>query len=139
MAVDPALSWTFVAVGAAALGGAVLAARRTIRLMRAGGRARGKVLGNEESMIAGGKGPARKFYFPVIVFTTAKGEQIRFTSGSGQPTARAKDSEVRVLYDPERPYDAELATFKTLWYFPAVITVFGLPFLAAGLVGLLGS
>ncbi len=88
-------------------------------------------------MVAGSRGPARKFYFPIIGFTTSKGERIRFTSGTGQPTAYPKGSEVRVLYDPARPHEAELATFKALWLFPAVTAAFGLPFLAAGVFGLL--
>jgi hypothetical protein len=127
----------FVAVGVATLGGALLLARRPIRLLRAGGSARGTVLDTEESMLQSGRGAASKFYFPLIGFTTAKGERIRFTSAIGQGRALPKGSEVRVLYDPERPDEAELATFKTLWAPATVTAAFGLPFLAAGLIGLL--
>jgi hypothetical protein len=42
-----------------------------------------------------------------------------------------------VLYDPASPNEAELATFKTLWLVPTIMAAFGLPFLAAGLIGLL--
>ena len=137
MASDLGLSLAFVGVGVATLGGALLLARRPIRLLRAGGSARGVVLDNDESMVAMGRGAASKFYFPLIGYTTAQGERIRFTSATGQGRALPKGSEVRVLYDPERPDEAELATFKTLWFFPTVTAVFGLPFLAAGLIGLL--
>lgn len=137
MASDLGISLAFVAVGVATLGGALLLTRRPIRLLRAGGSARGTVLDNDESMVQTGRGAANKFYFPLIGFTTAKGEQIRFTSATGQGKALPKGSEVRVLYDPERPDEAELATFMTLWFFPTVTAVFGFPFLAAGLIGLL--
>jgi hypothetical protein len=137
MASDPGLSLAFVAAGVATLGGALLLARRPIRLLRAGGSARGEVLDNEDTMIQGSRGPASKFYFPLIGFTTAKGERIQFTSSVGRGRALPMGSKVRVLYDPARPEEAELATFKTLWFFPTVTAVFGLPFLVAGLIGLL--
>jgi hypothetical protein len=136
MASDLGMSLAFVAVGLATQGGALLLARRPIRLLRAGGSARGTVLDNEESMLQSGRGAASKFYFPLIGFTTAKDERIRFTSAIGRGRALPKGSEVRVLYDPAKPDEAELATFKTLWAPSTVTAVFGLPFLAAGLIGL---
>lgn len=137
MASDLGISLAFVAVGVATLGGALLLARRPICLLRAGGSARGEVLDNDESMVQAGRGAASKFYFPLIGFTTAQGERIRFTSAIGQGRALPKGSAVRVLYDPARPDEAELATFTTLWVPSAIMAVFGLPFLAAGLIGLL--
>ena len=58
-------------------------ARRPIRLLRAGGKAEGTVTGSDEQMISGGRGSARKYYFPQIAFTTAKGERISFKSAIG--------------------------------------------------------
>lgn len=40
---------------------------------------------------------------------------------------------MRVLFDPDRPGDAEIATFARLWLMPTVLVVPGLPFLLAGL------
>jgi hypothetical protein len=137
MASDLGLSLAFVAVGVTTQAGALLLARRPLRLLRAGGSARGEVLDNEESMVQSGRGAASKFYFPLIGFTTAQGERIRFTSAIGRGGALPKGREVRVLYDPVKPNEAELATFKTLWAPSTVTAAFGLPFLAAGLIGLL--
>ncbi len=133
---DPGLSWAFVAIGAAAQGGALLLLRRPMRLLRAGGDAQGTVEDNEESLVQSTRGPARTFYFPVVQFTTKRGERISFKSQTGGLTARPKGSAVRVLYDPQRPQEGELATFQTLWLFPVVTAAFGLPFLAAGLFSL---
>lgn len=137
MAFDPGLSWAFVAIGVATQGGALLLARRPIRLLRAGGRARGMLLDSEKAMVQANRGPARPFYFPVVSFTTPQGERICFKSSTGQRSAHSKGSDVRVLFDPARPHDAELVSFKTLWLFPTVTAAFGLPFLAAGVIGLL--
>jgi hypothetical protein len=137
VASDPVISLAFLAVGVATQAGALHFARRPIRLLRAGGSARGMVLDNEEAMMQMGRGPASKFYFPLIEFTTTQGERIRFTSATGRASALAKGNEVPVLYDPASPNEAELATFKTLWLVPTIMAAFGLPFLAAGLIGLL--
>ena len=60
-------------------------------------------------------------------------------SGAGAVAieGRVRGSAVRVLYEPQRPQGAELASFRTLWLFPVVTSIFGLPFLGAGLFGLL--
>lgn len=134
---DLGLSLAFVAIGVATQVGALFIARRPIRLLRAGGSARGTIMDNEESVLQGARAGSQRFYFPLVGFTTAAGEQIRFMSAVGGGVANAKGSAVRVLYDPARPHDAELATFKTLWLFPTILAVFGLPFLAGGVFGLL--
>jgi hypothetical protein len=41
-----------------------------------------------------------------------------------------------VVYDPAQPSRAELATFRSLWLFPLLVSLLGLPFLVAGLVSL---
>jgi len=136
MAFDPVLSYGFVAVGAFAQGVALLLARRPLRMLRAGGRARGRIVGSEEEMVASTRGPGRPFHFPKIAFTTAKGEPIVFRSRMGRRIPEKVDSDVDVLYDPSAPHDAEVATFRNLWLFPIITSVCGLPFLVAGLLAL---
>jgi len=136
MAADPGLSWTFVVIGVAMQGFALLLARPTIRLLRAGGRTSGTVLDSGESMVEVPRGGAQQFYFPEVSFMTTQGQRITFRSSLGQRRALAKGSVVRVLFDPAKPHDAEMATFRALWLFPTVTAVFGLPFLAAGVIGL---
>jgi hypothetical protein len=137
MTIDPVLSWAFAGVGAFAQGMALLLMRRPIRLLRAGGSAVGKVEDNEEEMISSGRGPARLFHFPVITFATPQGERIKFRSSTGGGQPLAKGSDVRVIFDPANPSGAELASFRNLWLFPMVTALFGLPFLAVGIAGLL--
>jgi uncharacterized protein DUF3592 len=136
MAFDPGVAWAFVGVGAATQVGAFLLLRRPIRLLRAGGSAIGIVVDNEESMESGRGAPSR-FFFAVVEFTTLQGRSIRFTSETGRRVARPKGSSVRVVYDPEDPHDAALATFATLWMASLVTSMFGLPFLVAGLAALI--
>lgn len=136
MAFDPVVSYAFVAVGAFTQGVALLLARRPVRMLRAGGRARGRIIGNDEEMVASTRGPGRLFHFPKIAFTTAKGEPVVFRSRMGRRVPETVDSDVDVLYDPATPHEAEVATFRNLWLFPLITSVCGLPFLAAGLFAL---
>jgi hypothetical protein len=137
MAFDPTVSTAFVVVGAAAQGLALVLARRPLRLLRAGERARGRVTDNEEAIVTGGRGSPRRYFLPIIAFTTNRGEHVSFKSASGGGSPLAKDTRVDLLYDPAKPKEAVLATFRHLWLFPLVTSLFGLPFLAAGIFGLL--
>jgi Protein of unknown function (DUF3592) len=136
MALEPGVAWAFLAAGAATQVGALMLLRRPIRLLRAGGSATGVVVDSEESMETG-RAASSLFFFDVVEFTTRQGRSIRFTSDTGRRVARTKGSSVRILYDPDQPHEAALATFATLWLFPVVTSTFGLPFLVAGLAALL--
>ncbi|HSP13549.1 MAG TPA: DUF3592 domain-containing protein [Thermoanaerobaculia bacterium] len=136
MAFDPGVAWAFLAVGAGTQVGALMLLRRPIRLMRAGGSANGVVVDSEKSMEPG-HGASSAFFFDVVEFATREGRSIRVTSEVGRRVARAKGSRVRILYDPDQPHEAELATFPALWLFPVVLSAFGMPFLLAGLAALL--
>ena len=112
-------------------------ARRPLRLLRAGGKAQGTVTGHDEQMIAGTRGPAHRYYFPQIAFTTAKGERISFKSVGGKRVATPPGTVVALIYDPANPHEATLNSFGSLWLFPLAASLFSLPFLAVGLVGAL--
>jgi len=123
MAIDPVLCWAFGGVGVFAEGIALMLAHRPLRMLRAGGRARGRVGESEGEMVTSSRGPARMAYFPSVSFTTAKGRR----------TAPDIGTEVDVVYDPAQPREAEVATFASLWLFPVATAVLGLPFLLVGL------
>ena len=129
---EPGVALAFVAAGAGIQVGALLLMRRPMRLLRAGGSATGIVMDSEKSVEK-----AAVFFFDVVEFTTREGRSIRFMSNMGRAKARVKGSRVRVLYDPNQPDEAELATFATLWMPATVTSLFGLPFLAAGLAALI--
>ena len=133
MAIDPVLCWAFGGVGVFAQGVAIALARRPLRMLRAGGRARGRIGKAEGELVSSSRGPSRMAYFPTVSFTTAKGEPVTFRSRVGGRTAPAVGTEVDVLYHPANPGDAETATFASLWLFPLVTAVLGLPFLLIGL------
>ena len=66
-------------------------------------------------------------YYPVVAFTPAGGAEVRFTEGIGSlPPDFAPGTRVRVLYDPARPRDARIVTWKRLWLVPALLTAVGI-------------
>ena len=137
MAFDPVLTWGFLGVGVFGQSVALMLVRRPIRLLRAGGKAQGTVTGNDEQMIAGTRSSAKKYYFPQIAFTTARGERIAFKSTAGRRVAMPAGTAIPLIYDPAKPHDAALNSFVSLWLFPVATSLFILPFLAIGLVGAL--
>lgn len=132
---DPVLKWAFLGVGVFAFLVAGLLLRRPFRLMRAGGRATGEVTDNTEEWHSGSKGAARKYFFPQVAFTTAKGERISFKSVSGGGKPVPVGSRVDVLYDPDNPSDTMVKAFAAIWVFPILTLLFGLPFLLVGISG----
>lgn len=136
MAVEPGVAWAFVGAGSAIEFVSVMLVRRSLRKLRAGGKATGEVVGSETTIDTSGRGSAKTFFLPVIRFTTQDGRVIVFTSDTGGRVERPKGSIVTVLYNPERPQDATLNEFTALWLFPIITAACGLPFLLAGLFAL---
>ncbi len=137
MTIDPVLTWSFLGVGIFGQCFALLLAWRPIRMLRAGGKAQGIITGNDEDVIAGGRGSARTYFFPQIAFTTANGERISFKSRSGRGIAMAPGTSIALIYDPARPHEALVQSFSSLWLFPLALSLFSLPFLVVGLLGAL--
>ncbi|MDH5285623.1 MAG: DUF3592 domain-containing protein [Betaproteobacteria bacterium] len=133
---DPVMTWGFVAAGAFAQGVALMLARRSAARLSAGGRAMGKVARNEEQLVERSKGAPRTFYFPVVEFDTPQGQSVVFRSDTGRGAPTPVGTPLPVVYDPAQPSRAELATFRSLWLFPLLVSLLGLPFLVAGLVSL---
>jgi hypothetical protein len=66
-------------------------------------------------------------YYPVIEFSTASGEVVRFTDGVGSlPPDYAEGASVRVAYDPAGPRTARLVSWKRLWFAPTLFLIIGL-------------
>lgn len=135
MTVDPVLTWAFLGVGVFALGFALMLALRPLRQWRAGGKAQGTITRNDEQVISSGRGSPRTYYLPEIAFTTAKGERITIKSPTGGRVALPPGTAVSMIYDPANPHEALVNSFGSLWFFPLVLCVCGLPFLAVGLIG----
>jgi len=81
-------------------------------------------------------GALRTFYYPVVEFTTPAGEVIRFQDNTGvdRPSLLPpKGDRVKVLYDPDNPQVAMIASWSNLWLLPAVLLGVGSLFALLGL------
>jgi hypothetical protein len=66
------------------------------------------------------------FHYPMIEFFTHAGEAIRFTASIGSsPPAYDKGEKVGVLYTLERPQDAKIDSFFSLWFGPIILVGIG--------------
>jgi hypothetical protein len=72
-------------------------------------------------------GSRRKGYVPVLQWTTEDGHVHRMTAGPpSDPPRFAQGDTIRVVYDPERPYDAQIHTPGRDLIGPAMTTVAGI-------------
>jgi hypothetical protein len=79
-------------------------------------------------------------FYPVVEFTTAEGETVRFQSSTGSaPPAFEVGEEVEVLYDPALPENARISSFIDLWLFPTILLAFGGIFVLFGVIGFFNS
>jgi hypothetical protein len=90
------------------------------------GQATGTVVDNSYSTTQDGT-TVSGAYYPVVDFTTAAGETIRFTDGAGSlPPDYEIGATVPVLYDPAGVERPRLASWKRLWLVPTLFIVLGL-------------
>ena len=67
------------------------------------------------------------FLYPTFQFTTRDGRVMTFTSPAGSTAQPYADGEqVRIAYDPQRPDDARLLSFLTLWIAPTLLCAAGI-------------
>ncbi|TXS96022.1 DUF3592 domain-containing protein [Parahaliea maris] len=72
-------------------------------------------------------------YRPVVVFTTAAGRSVEFTSSSGSnPPSFHRGETVTVLYQPDTPEQARIGSFFSLWGLPMIVGGMGLVFSLVG-------
>lgn len=120
----------FVAIGIVLLLiGAVLLVR-TAQFVTKAEHATGTVVGVSRETDSDGE----VFFYPVVRFTTADGEQIQFKSSSGSsPASHDTGDTVGVLYDLDDPGDAELSGFLDLWGLPIIFFFIGTVFVGVSL------
>ena len=74
-------------------------------------------------------------YCPLVDFTTAKGEPVRFESQFGtMPASHRVGQSVEVRYDPADPQKAKVDSATANWFVPGCTIAMGLAFLILGLV-----
>lgn len=120
----------FPLIGAGLLIGAAFTYRNTASFLAEAEHADGVVIDLYRSR-SGDSNTTR----PVVRFTAADGEQVEFTSSFGSnPPAYSRGDEVRVLYRPSRPHDAEIDGFFALWGVTSILGGIGAVFLIIGIV-----
>jgi hypothetical protein len=134
----------FGGLGLAALIGGVMWGLKRQSLTKQGVEARGKVVAQEEHASSGyresrtgGYRNVKKSYSPVVEFVTTEGKTVRFTGstgGVGEPIIET-GTEVKVIYDPAAPADAQIVSFSQFWLGPLAVAVCGFIFLLMGAGG----
>jgi hypothetical protein len=96
-------------------------------------QAKGTVVDLVEKTSRDNDGNLKTYYYPVVEFTTAGGEKIRFQSSTGSyPAEKQVGETVEILYAADNPRDARPNSFTGLWLWPAVLLGMGGIFVLVG-------
>ena len=122
----------FVLIGIAVLIGGIVGAVKQVRKSGRGVEATGTVVDLVKRIFnPGGAG----VYCPVVDFTTASGQTVRFESQFGtMPASHRVGQSIPVRYDPAEPQKAEVDSATANWFVPGCTIGMGLMFLLMGLV-----
>ena len=83
---------------------------------------------------ATGMGRSGYLYYPVVEFKTASGQTASFQSSVGSsPAGYSVGQQVKVLYDPRNPQEAEIDDLSSQWLVPGCMLAMGLGFTIGGL------
>ena len=135
-----ALPSIFLLVGIVLLASAAYYWTRTRALLTKGRDAVGKVVALEIIPPQQPGADEYESYAPIVMFKTAYGQDVRFTSlSSSYPAAYAVGDRVPVLYTPDGSEAPRIRSFHDLWFLPAVLATLGLIFTVLGGGFLLGG
>ena len=122
----------FVLIGLAVLIGGVVTAIRQTRNEARGVTATGTVVDLVQRVLNPGSAGV---YCPVVQFTTALGQPVRFESGFGtMPASHRVGQSIAVRYDPADPQKAEVDSATSRWLVPGCMIGMGIMFLAMGVL-----
>ena len=122
----------FVLIGLAVLIGGVVTAIKQTRKVARGVTATGTVVDLVQRVFNPGSAGV---YCPVVQFTTALGQPVRFESGFGtMPASHRVGQSIAVRYDPADPQKAEVDSATSRWLVPGCMIGMGIMFLAMGVV-----
>jgi len=128
----------FGSVGLAAFVAGVAWGFKRYSLWRVGVKTTGAIVDFNESTSTDNSGtrPVRsRSYFPVVEFIVNDHKhRFQASTGSSNPEYE-KGTPVPVLYDPQDPTQAQVATFEQFWLGPLGVGLFGFLFLAGGIGG----
>ena len=124
------MSVVFGIVGGATVLFALALGARSARRVLSWHSAYGVVTGNAQTH--GSRG--RIQYTPAVEFTTRHGQKVSFASSTATSWQSYRPGQsVRVLYRPDFPEGAEIASFARLWLTPLILSVFGFGVLAVAI------
>lgn len=122
----------FVLIGIAVLISGAVAAVKQSRKAARGVAATGTVVDLVKRVFSAGSSGV---YCPVVDFTTAAGQLIRFESQFGtMPATHRVGQSIAVRYDPANPQKAEVDSATANWFVPGCTIAMGLLFLVMGLI-----
>ena len=122
----------FTLIGVAVLIGGAVAAVKQARKSGRGVTATGTVVDLVSRVFNPGSAGV---YCPVVDFTTATGQPVRFESQFGtMPASHRVGQSIAVRYDPADPQKAEVDSATANWFVPGCTIAMGLLFLVMGLV-----
>ena len=95
--------------------------------------ARGSVVDLVARQSTDSDGNSSTMYYPVVEFTTADGQAIRYQSSTGSnPAAQHVGDSVDMVYAPGDPQNARINSFTDLWLMPLILLGFGALFALVG-------
>ena len=122
----------FVLIGIAVLISGAVGAVKQARKSGRGVKANGTVVDLVSRVFNPGSAGV---YCPVVDFTTATGQPVRFESQFGtMPASHRVGQSIAVRYDPADPQKAEVDSATANWFVPGCTIGMGLMFLLMGLV-----
>ena len=122
----------FALIGIAVLISGAVAAVKQVRKSGRGVKANGTVVELVKRVFNPGSAGV---YCPVVDFSTATGQLVRFESDFGtMPASHQVGQPVAVRYDPTDPQKAEVDSATANWFVPGCTIAMGLMFLLMGLV-----
>ena len=122
----------FVLIGLGVLIGGAITAIKQSRQLAGRTAATGKVVGLVKRIFNPGSAGV---YCPVVEFTIASGEAVRFESDFGTtPASHRVGQSIAVRYDPLEPQKAEVDSASSRWLVAGCMILMGLGFLGMGLV-----
>jgi hypothetical protein len=122
----------FLLIGAAVAIGGIVAVVKQKRALALGVTATGRVVDLVKTILNPG---SAGIYCPVVEFTTAAGQPVRFQSDFGtMPASHTVGQAIAVRYDPASPQLAALDSATANWFVPGCTIAMGLLFLFMGVV-----
>ncbi|HKS29886.1 MAG TPA: DUF3592 domain-containing protein [Pyrinomonadaceae bacterium] len=131
MKVERVVPGLFSIIGLGLLVASVFVYLNTRNFINASAKAQGTVIAHAQGRSSDGD----VTYAPVISFRTESGQTVEFKSGTSSTSASPPvGQQVEVLYNPQRPEEAEINSFSSLWALNIILAGLGAGFFIVGTI-----